>query len=293
MAISFTCPHCGATTEVSESYAGQSGPCASCGATVIVPGQPAGASPAAKKSGTSTVLIVLGVVAAVGLLCVGGMVAALLPAVHAAREAARRMACSNNLKQIGLAMHNYHDTYKTFPPAYIPAEDGTPMHSWRVLILPFLEEGYIHDQYDFNEPWDSPANFGLASYQPQIYTCPSDEGATCSYFAINVPDSVFDGAKGTRIRDITDGTSNTIMIVEVTGSNAHWMEPADLGPGALAAPINSAQDGTVISSLHTGGAMVVFGDGRVRFLPDSTALKLLREMTAKSDGQPTQLPMVP
>lgn len=292
MPISFTCPQCGTNTQVDDSYAGQSGPCASCGATVTIPGV-AAPSPAAKSSGTNTLLIVLGACALIGLICVGGLAALLIPAVGAAREAARRMECQNNLKQISLAMLNYHDTFKTFPPAYIPAEDGTPMHSWRVLILPFIEESYLHDQYDFNESWDSPANFGLSSYQPAIYTCPSDPNSLCSYFVIDVPNGLFDGSKGSPIHSIIDGTSNTIMIVEVAGSNVHWMEPSDLGPAALAAPINSNMNGSVISSNHARGAAVAFADGSVHFLPEDTTLQVLNLLTTKGDGQPVAVPMGP
>ncbi|MEZ6114117.1 MAG: DUF1559 domain-containing protein [Pirellulaceae bacterium] len=82
----------------------------------------------------------------------------LLPAVQTAREAARRSQCSSNLKQIELALHNYHDTFKSFPPAYIADANGRPMHSWRVLILPFMEQRELYDQCRFDEPWDGPNN---------------------------------------------------------------------------------------------------------------------------------------
>ena len=96
------------------------------------------------------------------LLCAGlPMIALLLPAVQSAREAARRAQCSNNLKQIGLAFHNYHDSYGCLPPAYIPDGNGQPMHSWRVLILPFVEQSPLYDQYDFDEPWNGPNNSKL------------------------------------------------------------------------------------------------------------------------------------
>ena len=106
-------------------------------------------------------------------LCGGGiLVALLLPAVQAAREAARRMQCTNNLKQIALAMHNYHDVHGSFPAAYIADENGRPMHSWRVALLPYLERSDLYNQYNFNEPWDSPGNLKVAEQLPQTYRCP-------------------------------------------------------------------------------------------------------------------------
>src|SRR5882757_2755439 len=101
------------------------------------------------------------------------LIALLLPAVQAAREAARRAQCMNNLRQIGLALHNYHDQYNTFPPAYVADATGKPMHSWRVLLLPQLGEGQLYSEYDFSEPWDGPNNSRLLTRMPRVYACPS------------------------------------------------------------------------------------------------------------------------
>src|SRR6476661_8060061 len=105
------------------------------------------------------------------------LVALLLPAVQQAREAARRSQCKNNLKQIGLALHNYHDVNGCFPPAYIADENGKPMHSWRVLILPYLDQAALHTEYNFSEPWDGPNNSRLLARRPAVYACPSHGNA--------------------------------------------------------------------------------------------------------------------
>jgi hypothetical protein len=94
------------------------------------------------------------------------LIAFLLPAVRSARGAAYRSHCSSNLKQIALALHNYHDTFGAFPPAYVADESGKPMHSWRVLILPFLESSPLYDKYRFDEPWDGPNNRQLLKHMP-------------------------------------------------------------------------------------------------------------------------------
>lgn len=284
MTINFTCPQCQATTQVDDSYAGQSGPCAQCGATVTVP---SGARPApAGSSGTKTIMIVLAVCVLGLLVCGGGLAALLIPAITTAQEAANISSCRNNLKQIGIALHNYHDTHKSMPPAYIPDDQGQPMTSWRVMILPFLEQQYLYDQYNFNEPWDSATNRALTSVPMQIYQCPADGVSSCNYFAVEVPDGIFDGAKATKFSGIIDGTSNTIMVVEVVGSNVQWAEPRDLGPAALTAGVNNTANGTGISSMHANGAVVLFADGSVRVLDPSTTTATLQLLITKSDGQP-------
>src|SRR4249919_3311122 len=101
------------------------------------------------------------------------LIALLLPAVQAAREAARRAQCVNNLKQIGLAMHNYHDVKNGLPPSAIVDKQGKPLLSWRVAILPYIEQQPLYDKFKLDEPWDSPNNKDLIQYMPSIYMCPS------------------------------------------------------------------------------------------------------------------------
>src|SRR6056297_1698819 len=104
------------------------------------------------------------------------LVALLLPGVRTTRGTARRSACKNNLKQIGLALHNYHDTYGSLPPAYTVDEQGRKLHSWRTLILPFLEEQALYEQIDLSQPWDSPANAAAFETIPIVYRCPEFDG---------------------------------------------------------------------------------------------------------------------
>jgi prepilin-type processing-associated H-X9-DG protein len=289
--IAFTCPHCQTKTQVDDAYAGQSGPCAQCGATVTVPGTAEHVRPSSGgSSATKTIVIVLAALLLGFLVCGGGLVALLLPAVQSAREAARRISCQNNLKQIGIALHNYHDTYKTFPAPYIADANGNRMHSWRMAILPFVESQAIYDAYNFDEPWDSPANSALHGIQPTFYHCPSDSTSRCNYFVIDVPDGLFEGGQWNKLANVVDGTSNTIMVVEATGANTHWMEPYDLDQQALRQPINSTANGTTISSVHPGGAMVLFADGSVEFLSEQMTQNLLQAVITKSGGEDVQLP---
>jgi len=289
MPIAFTCPHCGLQTNVADEYAGQTGPCAGCGKSITVPSpaQPAPYGPPPAKRPTPVALIVV-LSLVVLLFCSGLPIALLLPAVQAAREAARRTQCSNNLKQLALAMHNYHDAYGCFPPAYVADENGRPMHSWRVLLLPYLEQQALYERYHFDEPWDSPANLALAQTVIETFRCPSDavgSGPETNYVMITGPGTLYDGDEPTSFRKITDGTSNTIMIVEVAGSGINWLEPRDLDVQQLPSQIN-APGGQGIQSSHPGGANVAFCDGSVRFLSETIDPRTLQNLITIDDGNP-------
>jgi prepilin-type processing-associated H-X9-DG protein len=234
------------------------------------------------------VLVVVG--AAVGFFVIAGiLVALLLPAVQAAREAARRAACVNNMKQIGIALMNYHDQYKGFPPAYLADENGQPMHSWRVLILPFMCDGEaasVYQEYKFDEPWNGPNNGKLAGRMPHVFACPSDpaEGVT-NYAAVVGDDTMWPGAASVSIRKIVDGTSGTIAIVETAGPSIPWLEPRDVTVAEALRGINAegAQGG--ISSYHPGGANVLMADISVHFLDESTPPETIRALLTIAGGE--------
>lgn len=285
MPIQFTCPYCGLETNVADEFAGKSGPCARCGKLITVPasGAPFGSAPPTppKSSGWTVAIVVIVACGSVMLVCGGILVALLLPAVQAAREAARRAQCTNNLKQIGLAMHNYHDVYNCFPPAYIPDAKGKPMHSWRVLLLPYMEQKALYDRYRFDEPWDGPNNRLLANAIVQVYRCPSNpktNSPTTDYVMIVGPGTISDGPSATKIQDIKDSTSNTLLVVEIPSSNIPWMKPQDLDAKSTKVAMGAAQ-APGIGSRHPGGANVLYADGSVRFVSGSISPALLQGMS--------------
>ena len=100
------------------------------------------------------------------------LIAIMLPSVGS-RPAPKRGRCANNLKAIGVAMHDYHDVYGCCPPAYTTDKNGRPMHSWRVLLLPFLGREDLYEKYDLNEPWDSPKNIDVFRHMPDVFSCPA------------------------------------------------------------------------------------------------------------------------
>ena len=270
MPIPFVCPHCGLRTSVSDEYAGRSGPCAGCGKTITVPprAQPVPYAPPKSSSvGPVVLIVVLVLLLVIVVACVGLFVA--IPVVApGAGEATRRSLCAQNLKRIGLAMHQYHDAHGCFPPAYVPDEDGKPMHSWRVLLLPYLEHQPLYDRYNFDEPWDSPQNLALANMIPSEYRCPSDTLAgpsETSYLMIVGPGTFSDGPTATKIAEITDGTANTILLVEAGGCGVNWLRPQDLDAQKLTYFVDDPVD-RGIASEHPDGANFLFCDGTITFV---------------------------
>ena len=293
MPIQFTCPHCGSETNVADEFAGQSGPCSKCGKTVTVP--PAAAPPGYAtpvQTSNKTWLIMLAValpaLLLVGVAVIGILIALLLPAVQSAREAARTMHCSNNLKQISLALLSYESTYGCFPPACITDDNGRPMHSWRVLILPFMEQQALYEQYDFDQPWDSLNNRMVTNRVLRCYHCPSvpqTPGTETNYVMIVGPETVAFENSAVAMTEIVDGTSNTIMVIETADSGIQWAEPRDLSADDLSLRINDGS-GEGIGSHHHGGVNASFCDGSVHFLSDSTDPETLRQMINRKDGLP-------
>jgi hypothetical protein len=155
----------------------------------------------------------------------------LVPALPQARVSEPRLYCANNLKQIALALHNYHDVHGSFPPAYIADETGKPMHSWRVLILPYLEQGALYEGYRFDEPWDGPNNSKLLVHMPECYACPHHDpwpGTHTPYFAVIGPHAAWQGAEPRHTSDFTDGLRSAIHVLEGPAHQVPWMAPEDL-----------------------------------------------------------------
>jgi len=298
--IPLTCPHCGAQTMVADEYAGRSGPCSRCGQTITVPfppkpggsmdtGTAVAAGTAAAGIGVVVIIVIVGALFAL-LVCGGILVALLLPAVQAGRNAAERVKCANNLRQIGLALHSYNDVHGTFPPAYIPDASGKPMHSWRVLILPFLEEKALYDQYDMNQPWDSPRNLALAQQMPKVFKCSTADAAPdkTTYQVIVGQQTMFPGAKGVKFNEVKDGTANTIAVVESSDSPVTWTEPVDLSFDKLDFTIGSNSPGQ-LGSEHRGGINAAFADGSVRFLDANNPPDQVRAAATRNGNEPANL----
>lgn len=216
-------------------------------------------------------------------LGVATMTGLLLPAIQQAREAARRTQSKNNLKQIMLALHNYHDTHKTFPPAVLLGPDGKTKYSWRVAILPYLDQQALYEQYRKDEPWDSDNNKKVLAHIPPTFRHPNNEGSTnTSYFAMIGDKTGFgntDG-QGNKIRSFTDGLSNTIMVVEAD-RDIPWTKPEDIA-------YDDAKPIPEFGGFHQGGYNAGLADGAVFFISENIDETLLRNLIKRNDGNPVQ-----
>lgn len=285
MPISYSCPHCGKQFSVAEQYAGQTGPCAGCGQMITIPlaaGMPAPPAPTARTGGGIGILaVVLGGCLVSSICIIGILVALLLPAVQAAREAARRMQASNNLKQLALAMQNYHDVYNCLPPALVADKDGKALYSGRVLLLPFLEQEALYEQFNKDEAWDSPGNLPLSETDIKTFIDPSSAarkpGQTDFLFVVG-KGTAFDPPEGySSFAKMADGTSNTVFMVDVRNSGISWAEPKDL---------DVSQPMSLPPGNHPGGNQAVFFDGHTSFIPKSVSAQVIRIMATCAGMEP-------
>jgi beta-lactamase regulating signal transducer with metallopeptidase domain len=207
------------------------------------------------------------------------LVAMLLPAVAQARSAARRAQSTNNLKQLALAMHNFADVNKSFPSAVLYGSDGKPPHSWRVAILPYLDQAQLYNQYKFDEPWDSANNKQVLAKMPAVFRDPNDppDSISSSYYGLVGPSTIFPGKEGTPIVQILDGTSNTIMLVEAK-RDIPWTKPEDI-PYADDKPLPK------LGGHYADIFIAAMCDGSVRAYSQKIDQQLLRALITRAGNE--------
>jgi prepilin-type processing-associated H-X9-DG protein len=232
------------------------------------------------------------------------MVALLLPAVQQAREAARLTQSKNNLKMIGLAMHNYHETFNELPQGTVPNEDLEPEErlSWAYSILPFLEQVVLYNELDGKLGWEAEENtLGLQTAIP-VYQNPSQPGArpnpssgdyvgmagvgedAATLKADDPKAGIFGYDRKVRFRDITDGTTNTIMVTDSSKPNASYLAGGKATiRGFSKSPYLNGPDG--IGSPHNGIVQVLFADGSVRAISVNTDETVLEALATKAGGE--------
>ena len=205
----------------------------------------------------------------------------------------------NNLRQIALAMHNYESAYQRFPPASGNTSRGIPFqvnhppingkhpHSWRIAILPFIEQNEIYNRYKFDEPWDSPHNSKVTAVMPDVFRHPSqprDSRNSCYYLVVGDKTMFPPDGRKISFEQISDGTSNTIMIVEAK-RDVHWAKPDDI----IYVPETLADQ---LGGFTPGEFVVAIGDGSVRTLKKESVFRKgsqLSHLVEIADGNITQV----
>jgi len=194
-----------------------------------------------------------------------------------------------NIHQIAIAMLQYEQKYGCFPPAYLSDRDGKPMHSWRVLLLPFLERDDLYNAYDFSEPWDGPNNRRLFHRMPPQFSWRQNaaENDTAAGFLVVVGIStLFPGPTSFRFQgNVADLRSSTLLVVQCANSGITWTEPRDLNFDEIRFTINADAPVPSIRSDCRGGVVVAFADGHTEFLERNTSADVVQRLiTGNAQG---------
>ncbi len=241
-----------------------------------------------QMSTTAIVFIILGVCFVVGIVLLALVIALMLPAVQQARAAAQRTQSKNNLKQIGLALHNYHDVYNMLPPGGIYTAENVPYNSWMTSLLPYIEQSQTYNRIDFNQPWTAPQNQAAFTTPVLQYLQPATPSGShvvgqlaAAHYAGN--SQLLLDNQGFKFRDITDGMSNVIAAGEVSGNFVAWGDPANRRDPANGIGSGPSQFGSVDAGQN--GANMLLGDGSVRFISNNISPDVMSKLADPDDGQ--------
>ena len=241
-----------------------------------------------QMSTTAIVFLVLGIVFVIMVVVIAIGAALLLPAVSQARQAARRTQSKNNLKQIAIAMHNYHDVFNQFPPGGIYTSKQEPYNAWMTSLLPYIDQAAVYNTIDFDQPWTSPKNQPAFKIVIPHYLNPNvgPENATVSgfgaaHYAGNSQLLLNNGS--VKIREITDGTSNTIMAGEVGGSFMAWGDPENRRDPANG--FGTAPNQFGVAGPGIGGVQMCLTDGSVRFVSENIDPQVLKALATPAGGE--------
>ncbi len=201
---------------------------------------------------------------------------------RSSRVTSRRVQCINRLTNIALAIHNYANSHGVYPPAYTVDADGKPLHSWRTLVLPYLDQRALYDTIDFTKPWNDPANAKAYAAELSIFQCPSaglDPHET-TYLAVTTPNSFLRPTEARDLADLAADFQETLLVIDAPVKHAvHWMAPQDADESVV---LGLANDGDLH---HPGQFVAAFVDGRVRTLsPDMPEAEFRRLTTIAGDG---------
>jgi hypothetical protein len=227
------------------------------------------------------------------LICIGLVIlASLVPTNHIPRGAAHRAQCQSHLKQIGLALQNYHDIHRLFPHRVLKQENEPALLSWRVSLMPYLESNPDYQKFHQDEPWNSQHNAKLIQHMPTMYRCPSEPNNDAdkyhtSYLAISGKDTMWPDNESITVKAVADGTANTVLVMESHCTGITWSEPRDQTANQLLKERRRLRRaGKSPSTNHPGGSMAVMVDGSTRYIPASIDPQVLEQILNRHDGEP-------
>ena len=269
------CPDC------DEKVSAQDAECPSCGTPLRAAKKTKGGG----SSTTATIVIILAAAGGLFLVCGGILVALLLPAVQQAREAARRSQSKNNFKQIGLALHNYHDMNNSLPIGGTFSEDGQGQHGWMTALLPFVDQAPLHQQINHQQPWNAPQNMPAFSRVLPVYQNPSvpeqqnAQGYGLAHYAGN--SQVLKKNATVSFGDFKDGVSNTILAGDVSAGYQPWGSPENTRDPAAGLGDTPTQFG----SAHVGICHFLMGDGSVRAVSENVSPDVLKAIATPAGNE--------
>jgi hypothetical protein len=222
----------------------------------------------------------------IALICPGIIFS---PSIGAPQEAGRRAQCINNLEKIGLALHKYYDANGHFPMANKVGQNGESLFSWRVEILPMMDQGYFFNSgYNLlkkDETWNSPRNAEvLKQLFSDVYKCPSASRGkinnfNTNYVAVIGPGTAWHKDGPVKLSDLPDGGKHTVMVVEVVNSGVHWAEPRDLTVKEVFEGMKTGK-GLRIYSMHPAVVEVLYADGHVQYIPKELSIAMWEKLLA-------------
>lgn len=282
MPFQFTCPYCFKKTLVLESLVGQKGPCVGCGKLITVPEPPSKQPEAAAPIGSTFVpaqklkarseftmfaLRAAGLTIGVIIFSVV-MLYGLWPTFKGLKARRDAIACMSNLQRIATALNAYAAEHGTYPTPVVMDATGKPLYSWRVLILPYLDEANLYANFKLDEAWDSQANSQLIAQCPDVYVSPGSgpNTAMANYVLITGAGTVFPKTGPLKPAQISDGLDRTLLVVETKNLMKNdWSKPFDIDISKLNSRIG-APGPDAIGGTHADGASAVFADGEPAWL---------------------------
>ncbi|TWU59461.1 hypothetical protein Poly51_22490 [Rubripirellula tenax] len=294
MPFLFTCPECQTKTQVDDRYSGLAGQCVTCGAKIQMPSfSTPSPAPSAPPSNSKTKSVGWIAAIVVAFLLIGSLLFAMIrfggQTMSTLASNREQTASIRNLERIASAINAYAADQGTYPPAILRDSKQAALHSWRVLLLPYLGEDDLYNRFDLNLAWDHPINIEAAGYgAPSVYQHPSGNAnglyGQSSYYLITGPGTLFPSRGSLGPADVTDDLSQTILVTEAVVTSQMWTEPIDLDVTRMQGNI-STNLGNEPGGLSTGGVTVVTTDGRGHFIADTIDPAVFRALVSPQGGE--------